>query len=378
MDTSAWEAAGLYDRSAPDADERLALLTYLTERGATVEEMLALNRPGALPGLAGQLLWHRQTPPVSVSELAARGGATVEMVQRILLAAGMPVDARSELPADLVGLVSAFVRARPSWARTPCWPSPGCSVRPPSTSPRPRVALFYSELGPGSGRAPSHDVARAQMSERATLAFSAVPDAFSALLVAQFQRAVRRSVIVRGPAWVDSEDFEPNSERVALGFVDLVGSTAWAQELDLREQSLALARFESDAWSLAAVLAGGRVVKMIGDEVFFSAPFGRRRLHDRDELCGAVAADGVLPPARGAVARRGATSREGDYFGPVVNLISRLVKAASPGSVLITAKAADELSAGRWRLRALEAVTVRGIDEPIEAFEVLAPASQPT
>jgi adenylate cyclase len=56
-----------------------------------------------------------------------------------------------------------------------------------------------------------------------------------------------------------------------LGFVDLVGSTSWAEGLTLRDHSLVLSRFESAAWS-SAVLAGGRVIKMIGAEVFFAAP----------------------------------------------------------------------------------------------------------
>jgi class 3 adenylate cyclase len=373
MDTSAWEAAGLYDPKASDANEQLALLAYLTERGATIDQMVEADRLSGLPGLAGQLLWQRVIPPLSVSELAARGGATVEMVQRILLAAGLPVDAKSELPADLVALVSAFVRGAAIMGEGPLMAFTRVLGSAAINIAEAAVALFYSELGPGSGHSPKHAVARAQMSERATLAFSAVPDAFSALLVTQFQRAVRRSVTVRGPAWTEGSGIEAASERTALGFVDLVGSTAWAQELELREQSLALARFESDAWS-RAVLAGGRIVKMIGDEVFFAAPTADAACAIATEVCDWVAADGVLPPARGAVGVGEATSREGDYFGPLVNLVSRLVKVAKPGTVLITAEAADELSPGQWQLRELEPVGVRGIDEPIEAFEVTAAA----
>lgn len=377
MDTSAWEAAGLYDPAAPDAEERLALLTYLTERGATVEQMVEAHRDQSLPGLAGQLLWARQAPPISIAELAARGGATVEMAQRALLAAGMPVDAKSELPAELVSLVSAFVHGAAIMGEEPVLAFSRVLGAAAINVAEAAVALFYAELGPGSDRVPSHAVARAQMSERATLAFSAVPDAFSALLVAQFQRAVRRAAVVRGPAWIDADGHERSSEWAALGFVDLVGSTAWSREVDLREQSLALARFESDAWS-RAILAGGRVVKMIGDEVFFAAPSADAAAAIATEVCGAVAADGVLPPARGAVAVGEVTAREGDYFGPVVNLTSRLVKAASPGSVLVTAPAAEELSKGRWQLRHLDPLVLRGIDEPVDAFELLVPAAQPT
>jgi len=52
-----------------------------------------------------------------------------------------------------------------------------------------------------------------------------------------------RSWLGPGPP-ADGEADGP-SEVVALGFVDLVGSTAWAQTMHLRDQSLALTRFES-------------------------------------------------------------------------------------------------------------------------------------
>ena len=87
------------------------------------------------------------------------------------------------------------------------------------------------------------------------------------------------------------------TEIVALGFVDLVGSTAWAQSVNLREQNLALTRFESAAWS-SAVLAGGRVVKTIGDEVFFAAPTADAACRIGTEVCRAAADDPCCrPPA---------------------------------------------------------------------------------
>ena len=150
---------------------------------------------------------------------------------------------------------------------------------------------------------------------------------------------------------------------VALGFVDLVGSTAWAQSLGLREQSLALTRFESAAWS-SAVLAGGRVVKMIGDEVFFVAPTADAACRIGLEVCEAAAADHVLPPARGAVGIGPVIPREGDYFGPMVNLLSRLVKTAAPGELVVTEAVADALSPDEWSLRPLEPAAVRGIEAP--------------
>ncbi len=156
---------------------------------------------------------------------------------------------------------------------------------------------------------------------------------------------------------------------VALGFVDLVGSTAWAESLDLREQSLALTRFESAAWS-SAVLAGGRVVKTIGDEVFFAAPSADAACTIGLEVCEAAGADHALPPARGAVGFGPVIPREGDYFGPLVNLLARLVKAAAPGEVVVTDAAAAMLTPDMWTVVPLEPAELRGIEGPIRAFHV--------
>jgi class 3 adenylate cyclase len=109
---------------------------------------------------------------------------------------------------------------------------------------------------------------------------------------------------------------------------------------------------------------------MIGDEVFFAAPTAEAACRIGLEVCRAAAGDEVLPPARGAVGIGRATPREGDYFGPLVNLLSRLVKAGAPGEVVVTEAAAAELPAERWELRPLQAEALRGIDQPVGVFSV--------
>ena len=191
------------------------------------------------------------------------------------------------------------------------------------------IALFFAELGPGTVREGPDELARAKLSEAATAAFTSVPDVLGRMVMDAFGRAQRRAEEAR--SWLAPfVDAEGPTEIVALGFVDLVGSTAWAQTLNLREQNLALTRFESAAWS-SAVRAGGRLVKTIGDEVFFAAPTADAACRIGVEVCRAAAEDDVLPPARGAVGIGAAIPREGDYFGPLVNLLARLVKVGAPG-----------------------------------------------
>ena len=184
-----------------------------------------------------------------------------------------------------------------------------------------------------------------------------------------FERAQRRAQLARPwlePGVDDALVLEGSTEVVALGFVDLVGSTAWAQSLGLREQSLALTRFESAAWS-SAVLAGGRVVKMIGDEVFFAAPTADAACRIGLEVIEAAAADHVLPSARGAVGIGPAIPREGDYFGPMVNVLSRLVNRHA-GELVVTEAVAKALSPDEWSLRPLNPPLCEASRPPYSRF----------
>jgi adenylate cyclase len=374
VDTAEWEAAGLYRPEDEGADERLALLDYLSARGATLAQMAEAHRTGGLPGVAGELVIGQGRATLSLGEMAERAGIRVERLRRVLLAAGLPVTAEAELPGDLVETMTAFEQAASLMGDDAILAFTRVVGAAATNIAEAAVAVFYAELGPGTGRAGWSELDRAQLSETAAMAFTTVPDVLRRVLLAQFERAVRRTQLARG--W-PSAIGEPGAhvaaeprERIALGFVDLVGSTAWAEELSLRDQSLALSRFESTAWS-SAVLAGGRVVKMIGDEVFFVAPAVDAACRIALEVCGAVAVDPQLPPARGAVGYGLVTPREGDYFGPLVNLVSRLVKVAEPGAVVVTAEAAPALPVDSgWTRNEIAPPSLRGVEYPVRVFVV--------
>jgi adenylate cyclase len=360
VDTDEWERAGLYDPDSPKADERLALLEYLTARGATVEAMVEAHRLGSLPGLAGDLVLGVRSA-ISVEEMAERSGVPVERAERVLLANGLSVSADTMLPSGLVGLMASFEQGAAILGDEAILAFSRALGAAATNIAEAAVALFYAELGPGTEREGTTELARAQVAEAATLAFTNVPDVLSRLLLAQFDRASRRALVARG--WS-----EPGpGEVVALGFVDLVGSTSWAEGLSLRDQSLALSRFESAVWS-SAVLAGGRVVKMIGDEVFFAAPTADTACRIALEVCRAAALDPLLPPGRGAVGLGLVVPREGDYFGPLVNQVSRLVKVAPPDGLVVTEAAAAALPAGQWLTEELAPQQLRGVEQPVRVF----------
>ena len=118
-----------------------------------------------------------------------------------------------------------------------------------------------------------------------------------------------------------------------VGFADLVGFTVLSQQLDEAELADVVDRFESLAFDVVGRL-GGRVVKMIGDEVMFVADDVAAAAEIAITLSETYADDETLSDVRVGLARGAAIVREGDFFGPAVNLASRLVNIAYPGSVV--------------------------------------------
>jgi adenylate cyclase len=379
MDTDAWERAGLYSPTSDGADERLALIEYLTARGATIQQMVEAHALGRLPAVAGDLVLGATPATLSVSEVANRSRIPVERVQRILLSLGLPVMPDELVNDDWVELIAAFETGAAIMGEDALLAFTRVVGAAATNVAEAAVALFYSELGPGTEREGSDELARAAISETATLAFGTVPDVLNRTLFAQFQRANHRAALARG--WSAPDDARAGAdsggapggaavgEVVALGFVDLVDSTSWAHELTLRDHSLALSRFETAAWS-SALLAGGRVIKMIGDEVFFAAPTADIACRIASDVIAAAAADPVLPSARGAVGYGLATPREGDYFGPVVNVVARLTKTAVPGGLVTTSDAARTLDPDHWTIDDVAPQPLKGIDEPVPSCTV--------
>src|SRR3989442_654412 len=84
------------------------------------------------------------------------------------------------------------------------------------------------------------------------------------VLLRQHIVAARRTILE------DAADAGYETQRLFVGFVDLVGSTALAQRLSTRELGSVLTEFEHVAAD-TVTSAGGRVVKLIGDEVLYTA-----------------------------------------------------------------------------------------------------------
>ncbi|MDE0801869.1 MAG: adenylate/guanylate cyclase domain-containing protein [Acidimicrobiales bacterium] len=183
-----------------------------------------------------------------------------------------------------------------------------------------RVAAIQAELVLSRGRARDFDA------DTALVWFG---ETFGEVLEQVWRRHMQAAARARLSTPVDDE-----APSQAVGFADLVGFTALSQQLESHSLADVVDRFESVAYGTVG-RHGGRVVKMIGDEVMFTVedPVAAARCaldlaesyHDADDL-----SDVRVGVAYGTV-----IDRQGDLFGPPVNLASRMTAIAYPGSVLI-------------------------------------------
>ncbi|MEY2453065.1 MAG: adenylate cyclase [Acidimicrobiaceae bacterium] len=128
----------------------------------------------------------------------------------------------------------------------------------------------------------------------------------------------------------------------AVGFADLVGFTALSQQLSDHELAAVVDRFEATAYDIVGSL-GGRVIKMIGDEVMFAVDDVATAVEIALSLAEAYHDDESLSDVRVGLAYGPVLEREGDLFGPTVNLASRIVSIAYAASVVVSSDIHDAL-----------------------------------
>jgi len=148
---------------------------------------------------------------------------------------------------------------------------------------------------------------------------------------------------------------------LTVGFADLVGFTAMSQALDARELAAMIDRFEAIAYG-HVIEHGGRVIKIIGDEVMFCVDDAVRAAEIALALVEAHARDDSVPEVRVGVASGPTLAWEGDLFGPTVNLANRLVNFARPSTVVASDEVGDQLrDQPGFELRHLRQVKLKGI-----------------
>jgi len=157
--------------------------------------------------------------------------------------------------------------------------------------------------------------------------------------------------------------------RVAVGFVDLVGFTPLSHRMATRELSAFIGQFETRAFRVASEY-GGRIIKHIGDEVMFVAIDPVAGCELALALMTEFLDEGIQP--RGGLAFGDVLARQGDYYGEVVNLASRLADLAIPGEVLADENVRRAASGRGLVFEGAGRRQLKGFDEPVLAYSVIA------
>jgi len=273
-------------------------------------------------GIAARTI-DRPPPFISADEAAARGGVDVATVAELRAALGFPVTdpTAAVIPDTVVDDVDAFLLGAElygydealAFARVVGW----AATRIMEAA----RAMFGSSLE-RTGDAACTELELAQANELGTVAWQRVQALMVHLLAEHPLRNLEfAEAVVRGEV------------RVAVAFVDLVASTAWAQAVDPVAHTEALRRFEIHTARIAAD-HGARLVKLIGDEAMLVGPDAGSLHEVAVAICGIAHDDPDLPEARGAVGFGPVTVRDGDYFGPLVNAVAHATKTAEPGKVV--------------------------------------------
>ena len=318
--------------------------TFLRERGvpeAEIEQAVAQNRLHLLVVDAVLMPDEVRYTPLQVAELT---GMPIELLDRFWRALGFP-DVPREEPAfgvadvEAVTTLAGLLQLRVSEAE------PAVQLARVIGSSMSRIADAEISTAPAL-RTPNES---AEMAEQFVLTADATLPGMSRLLDYAWRRhlraAARRAMVVTG--------FETGGGQaeLAVGFADLVGFTVLSQQLSEAELAEMVGRFEATAHDTVTVL-GGRVVKMIGDEVMYVTDDVRVGTEVALSLAEAYSGDEILSEVRGALAFGTVVVRDGDYYGPVVNLASRMVNIAAPGTVLVSDVVHDalvEVPAFEWK-----------------------------
>lgn len=361
MDADEYIAAGLLDPDAPNAESRRALLDHLSDLGISLDTMRAAAAVGSLHAVGSDAAI-RPGPHVPIEEVATGAGISVELLRRVLVAAGLVVEDGNFRPTDTeifrlfaIGAEMLGEDATLRFSRVM-----GAALAQVADA---AIASFLVQVEDPLLRSKSDELARALATEHAVARLVEIPAVLGGLFRLHVVEAIRRQrASAAGAAG-------PGMFRLAVGFVDLVGFTPLARDLAPAQLGELVEDFEMVANEVVA-LSGGRVVKHIGDEVMFTAVDAAAGARIARSLVDRFAErHGVIPHA--GLAYGLVLGRGGDFYGSVVNLASRIADIAVPEEILVTgdlveAAAADAdlhfEPAGRRMLK--------GFDEPVPLWSL--------
>jgi class 3 adenylate cyclase len=334
-----------------------ALVDYVAELGATTDEIIAAARVEGLGPLALDLAIRPPGQSMPLDEFIATSGLEPDFVSQLWLALGLPEASPVAFPvtpdlAEALRVLSFLtemfgVEAVLGFSRVIGSSSERIADALASAT---RVGVEVPQRGEGM---PYEDVVR----EYSTTARELLP-----VLWDSIGAVFRRHLVLVS---YEGFDLEKSHHAVtlqrAVGFIDLVGSTETLRTQSVEQLAASVNQFERLIGD-RVTKAGGRLVKLIGDEAMFAFVDLRMAIETCIDLI-----EASPNPVRVGLAFGEVVAMHGDYFGPVVNLAARLVSVSAPSTVLVSDQARHAAS-GLFEFDDIETGALRGFPDVTTAY----------
>jgi adenylate cyclase len=324
-----------FEESPEQVDEarRAAALVHIKElllmRGATEEEIDKAVADGVIDLFVADRMLVPSRRRYTKMEVAELTGVSVDKLDRLWRALGFPAagDADTvftDLDLEAVRIYQGLQTLGAADLDT--------SVQLARVMGSSMARIAEAELGTGNLISNEVDpiISADTFASVADVTISGVARLLEFVWRRQMAAGIQRNMLLR------SHGLGPGqSPEMAVGFADMVGFTLLSQHLTDEELAAVVRRFEEISHDIVTS-ARGRVVKMIGDEVMFVVDDVTDAARIGLGLADAYADDDLLSDVRVGLAFGPVLLRDGDYFGPTVNLAHRIVNIGNPGTVLMS------------------------------------------
>jgi adenylate cyclase len=358
------------NRWTPAAAAQARVVARMRERGHSLEELKRAGREGRLSFGLAEDLFPRPEEQVTVEDVAAETGLEPELIERILVILGTPLERDRVLNAEDLEAMRHCARALaagfPLVALLQLVRVYVQSLRRIADA-EVRLTHLYVHEPMIRGGVPELEMAE----EMGSLAADVLP--LAAPLTEYLHRRYLRffleqDVVGHMESELGTRAAHLGQVPIALCFIDLTGFTRYTEEegdleaLDVVENFVATVE--------ATLPPEATIVKTIGDEVMVVSPEPGSLTEWAVDLLEQLP---KRPRPRVGIHCGEAVYRDGDYFGTHVNLAHRVVSRAQAGEVLATDRVVEAVE-GRDRLRfeAIGEVTLKGFPEPTELYVISA------
>ncbi|MCH9804280.1 adenylate/guanylate cyclase domain-containing protein [bacterium] len=364
-------ARGIDHERAQDDNDLVDSVRVLLSRGVTLDE---LEEFGFAKALSQRSIRPNPLHGIDADEALDHVGIDEEFSRRLRLAMGLQGGSGLGLTPEELEATRLFASLADLVGEQEM-----LSVVRVVGSSTARIARATTELLRVNFQPPI-DTTPARLTD-AVEAYAALIDASLPAFLDATAALVRRhlaAVLADEQAWMVDASRSATLQEHTIGFADLVGFTAFTEQVDAAAFMAAMVQFEREVQD-AVVDQGGTVVKLIGDEVMFATPNPVSAVRVAAALVGIgrdiPGLDGMrVGLAYGQVIRSG-----GDFYGTVVNTAARIVGQAYPDAIVATQRVVDALRAHErasdppgqvCETQPLGPHDLRGIQQPVELYRL--------